>query len=121
MGRKNNMKTPKEKEKIVKEYLSGVSATTLADKYNISRRPIYHWVNRYQKNGLKGLKSETGKSSKRHKHTGLYLRKPKTREDELEIELIKKEIEIARLKKGYQVKGVGAEKEYDTTFDVNMK
>ena len=29
--------------------------------------------------------------------------------------------EIARLKKGYMVKGVGAEKEFVTTFDKNTK
>ena len=34
---------------------------------------------------------------------------------------MKKEIEIARLKKGYMVKGVGAEKEFVTTFDKNIK
>ena len=34
---------------------------------------------------------------------------------------MKKEIEIALLKKGYMVKGVGAEKEFVTTFDKNMK
>ena len=34
---------------------------------------------------------------------------------------MKKEIEIARLKKGYIVKGVGVEKEFVTTFDKNIK
>ena len=34
---------------------------------------------------------------------------------------MKKEIEIARLKKGYVVKGVGAEKEFVTILDKNMK
>ena len=41
--------------------------------------------------------------------------------EELEIEILKKDIEIARLKKGYMVKGVGAEKEYVTTFNKNIK
>ena len=35
--------------------------------------------------------------------------------------VLKKEIEIERLKKGYQVKGGGETKEYVTTFDVNTK
>jgi hypothetical protein len=34
---------------------------------------------------------------------------------------MKKDIEIARLKKGYVVKGVGAEKEYVTIFNKNTK
>ena len=39
----------------------------------------------------------------------------------LSITNLKKDIEIARLKKGYLVKGVGREKEYATTFKKNMK
>ena len=34
---------------------------------------------------------------------------------------MKLEIENARLKKGYLVKGAGAEKEYVTTLDKNIK
>ena len=45
----------------------------------------------------------------------------KNKIEELELELMKKDIEIARLKKGYMVKGVGAEKEFVTTFDKNTK
>ena len=36
-------------------------------------------------------------------------------------ELLKKEIELMRLKKGYLVKGVGAKKEYVSISDLNMK
>lgn len=46
----------------------------------------------------------------------LHFRKPKNKIVELELELMKKEIEIARLKKGYIVKVVGVEKEFVTTF-----
>ena len=115
----NNMRTPEEKEKIVKEYLNGVSATELTNKYNLANKLIYRWIKKYKKNGINGLKSNTGKSVGGNK--GLHLKKPKTRIEELELELMKKEIEIARLKKGYMVKGVGAEKEFVTTFDKNTK
>ena len=69
--------------------------------------------------GIEGLKSNTGK----HKslNTGLHLKKPKTKIEELELELMKKDIEIARLKKGYNVKGVGQKKEFVTTFNKNTK
>ena len=62
-----------------------------------------------------------GKSSKRHKHMGLHFKKPKNKIEELELEIMKKDIEIARLKKGYNVKGVGQEKEFVTTFNKNIK
>ena len=41
--------------------------------------------------------------------------------EKLKEELLKKEIEMMRLKKGYMVKGVGAKKEYVSISDVNIK
>ena len=52
---------------------------------------------------------------------GLHLRKPKNKIEELKLEIMKKDIEITRLKKGYNVKGVGQEKEFVTTFNKNTK
>lgn len=115
------MRLPEEKEKIVKRYLNGESVIKLAKEIETDRRIIYVWVRKYEKEGLEGLKSKTGKASKHHNHMGIYLRKPKNKIEELELEIMKKDIEIARLKKGYMVKGVGAEKEYITTFNKNTK
>lgn len=115
------MKTPEEKEKIVKRYLSGESATKLSKEYNLDKKRIYEWLKKYEKDGINGLKSQTGKNRYKNPNAGLHLRKPKNKIEELELELMKKEIEIARLKKGYMVKGVGAEKEFVTIFDKNTK
>ena len=118
--RKNNMRTQEEKEKILKEYLSGETGIRKIErKYKINHSVIYKWLENYKEHGINGLKSNTGKH--KNPHAGLHLRKPKNRIEELELELMKKEIEIARLKKGYTVKGVGAKKEYVTTFDKNIK
>ena len=119
--RKNNMKTPEEKEKIVKRFLSGESATKLSKEYNFDKKRIYEWLKKYEKDGINGLKSQTGKTRYKNPNAGLHLRKPKNKIEELELELMKKEIEITRLKKGYMVKGVGAEKEFVTIFDKNTK
>ena len=115
----NNIRTPEEKEKIIKEYLNGKGIRTIEKEYQVRNAQVYRWLEKYEKYGIDGLKSKTGK----HKNhvAGLYFRKPKSKIEELELELMKKEIEIARLKKGYIVKGVGAEKEFVTTFDKNMK
>ncbi len=118
---KNIMKSAEEKESIVKRYLNGESAIKIAKENGIDRGRVYKWVKKYQENGIEGLKSKTGKAKKHHINMGLYLRKPKNKIEELEIEIMKKDIEIARLKKGYMVKGVGAEKEYVTTLDKNIK
>lgn len=115
------MKTPEEKEKIVKRYLSGEPATKLSKEYNLDKKRIYEWLKKYEKDGINGLKSQTGKARYKNPNAGLHLKKPKNKIEELELELMKKEIEIARLKKGYIVKGVGAEKEFVTIFDKNTK
>ncbi len=119
--KKNNIKTPEEKEFIIKRYLNGESATKIADKLQIDKGRIYKWLKKYEKEGLEGLKSKTGKASKYHEHMGLYFRKPKNKIEELELEIMKKDIEIARLKKGYNVKGAGQKKEFVTIFNKNTK
>lgn len=120
--RKNNMRSPQEKEKIVKEFYSGkIGRNEICRKYAISTQTLRKWRMDYEKFGIEGLKSKTGKASAHHKNMGLHLRKPKDKIEELEIELMKKEIEIARLKKGYIVKGVGVEKEFVTILDKNIK
>ena len=121
-GTKNNMRTPEEKEKILKEFYSGkIGRNEICKKYNISTSVFKKWRDNYEINGLEGLKSNTGKACKNNKHLGIHLRKPKNKMEELESEILKKDIEIARLKKGYQVKGVGQEKEFVITFDKNTK
>ena len=120
MGRKNNMRTPEEKEKIVLEYLNGrVGYKTVAKSYNIHPSRFFIWIKNYREKGIEGLKSKTGKSSKK----GIIGRPKKavTREEELERENIKLKIEIERLKKGYYVKGVGQRKEYVSINNRSIK
>jgi transposase-like protein len=121
MKRKYTILSPEIKEKIIKDYLNGESPIMLSKKYDFTRQHFYVWLKKYQEEGIDGLKSKTGNSTCSNPHKGLYLRKPKNKIEELELELMKKEIEIARLKKGYIVKGVGAKKEFVTTFDKNTK
>ncbi|HBZ41419.1 MAG TPA: ArsR family transcriptional regulator [Erysipelotrichaceae bacterium] len=51
----------------------------------------------------------------------LYLKKNLTREEQLTLENFKLKIEVERLKKGYQVKGVGRQKEYDILSEASIK
>lgn len=123
MSKKNVMRTPKEKEEIVLDsYQFG--ATKTAEKYDVNRRMIIKWRTKYRENGINGLTSRTGKAKhpgKGNRLCSLQKRKNKTREEELELENLKLKIEVARLKKGYQVKGVGSKKEYVTIKDLNTK
>ena len=121
IGKNKIIRSANVKEEIVKRYLNGESATKLANEISSTDKMIREWSYKYQEKGFDGLKSKTGKSSKRHKNMGIHLKKPKNKIEELELEIMKKDIEIARLKKGYNVKGVGQEKEFVTTFNKNTK
>lgn len=114
-----NMRTVREKEIIVKDYLSGTGIKEIERKYLVHNSQVYQWINKYEKNGVDGLKSQSGKKKGGTKGQGP--RKPKNKIEELELEIMKKDIEIARLKKGYFVKGVGAKKEYVTSLEKNTK
>lgn len=116
---KNAMRTPEEKEIIVKEYLeTNLTFREVMRKYDISSSVLHKWTTNYHNYGLTGLISQTGKKKGVSKGRP---RKTITHEEELELENIKLKIENERLKKGYLVKGVGAKKEYVTIKDANIK
>lgn len=120
-GTKNNMRSPKEKEQIVLEAFKCGSNATFK-KYDISGRLLHSWMTKYRENGIDGLINKTGKSTKSGNGLkGLHVKKNKTKEEELELENLKLKVEVARLKKGYLVKGVGSKKEYVTIKDLNTK
>ena len=122
-GTKSIMRSSEEKEQIVLEsYQEGRDKT--AEKHGISKRLLTKWREKYREYGIDGLKSQTGKAKhpgKGNPYSGLQNKKNKTKEEELQLKVMKLEIEVARLKKGYQVKGVGSKKEYVTIKDLNMK
>ncbi len=94
-GTKNNMRTPKEKEKIIKEFYSGkLGRNAICRKYNISTRTLADWRIKYNKFGINGLISNSGKSKGGNK--GLWLKKSKTVEENLKLKIMKLEIENSR-------------------------
>ena len=110
------MRTPEEKEKLVLEYLNSKEGyRRIAENNDVYPSIFLKWIKLYREQGIDGLKSKQGK-------TGIRKGNFKRSEiEQLKEELLKKEIELMRLKKGYQVEGVGHQKEYVTTLDVNMK
>ena len=117
------MRTPEEKEAIVLEALERGTKRT-AEVRGVDRRLLQRWIAKYRADGVDGLTSRTGKKDGgggRNPLAGLQSKKNKTREEELELENLMLRIEVARLKKGYQVKGGGREKEYVTTKGSNSR
>ena len=115
-GTKNVMRTPEEKEKLVLEYLNSKEGyRRIAENNDVYPSIFLKWIKLYREQGIDGLKSKQGK-------TGTGKRNFKRSEiEQLKEELLKKEIELMRLKKGYVVKGVGASKEFVTLRDLNTK
>ena len=119
-GTKNVMRTPEQKEAIVLESFDrGIGLTARAR--GISESLLRAWRAKYRESGVDGLRSRSGRCGSGNHLAGLRNKKGKTREEELELENLRLKIEVARLKKGYRVKGGGRGKEYVTTKGSNTK
>ena len=121
-GTKNNMRSPKEKEQIVLRCINeNIPFKKIGDELGISDTTISKWVRAYEKDGIDGLKPKTGKCGSGNPYAALYNKKNLTEVERLRLELVKKEVECERLKKGYSVKGVGRRKEYVIINKKNSK
>lgn len=118
-GGKNRRYTEEEKLIIVNMNLQDHKSIKQIEKeLGISNSLVSSWIRRYLKDGLDGLKN---KKKSGNQFAALHTSKSLTKEERLELENMKLKIENERLKKGYLVKGVGADKEYVTILEENMK
>ena len=106
-----------EKLRIIKEHLEQhESLKSLAKKHNIGDNVIARWVREYLEQGEKALESHNG-----NPYAALHTSKSLSEVERLRLIVAKQEVEIARLKKGYYVEGVGADKVFVTGKDSNTK
>ena len=118
-GQKKRIWTPTQKLEIVKKHLENhISVRTLEKEYGAEHGMICRWVKEYIADGEGGLEP---KQRPGNKFAALHRSKNLSELERLRLLVAKQEIEIARLKKGYWVEGVGANKEYVTGQDVSMK
>ena len=108
-----------EKLKIVKEHLEQhESICELSRQYEIRDGTITNWVRVYMEHGEEGLEP---KPHSGNPYAALYTNKNLSEVERLRLLVAKQEVEIARLKKGYYVEGVGADKVFVTGKDSNTK
>ena len=108
-----------EKLRLVKLYLEEhISVREIGRQHSVEPSLVSQWTKKYLEEGEAGLepKIRTGNT-----FAALHTNKGLTELECLRLTVAKQEVEIARLKKGYVVKGVGAEKEFVTIFDKNTK
>ena len=92
---------------------------TAAKAYGIPRGTLRVWIKRYREGGIDSLNPDK-KHSGNH-FAALHTSKSLTEHERLLLLVEKLQIENERLKKGYIVKGVGAEKEFVTLKDLNSR
>ena len=121
-GGKNARYSPKDKKAHLDAYYeSNLPHNTYARINGIPDGTFRKWIANYEKDGIDGLKSKTGKCGSGNPYAALHVKKNLTEVERLRLELAKKEAECERLKKGYSVKGVGRKKEYVTISKKNSK
>ena len=99
-----------EKMKYVRLHLDEhVSLMQIEREYGIRNTLVSEWVRRYLQDGEEALQSRNG-----NPYAALHRSKNLSEVERLRLLVAKQEVEIARLKKGYWVEGVGANREYVT-------
>lgn len=86
-----------------------ISIREIEKKYGVRNSMVSAWVKRYLEDGEEALEPKNG-----NPYAALHTSKSLGEVDRLRLIIAKQEVEIARLKKGYWVEGVGANKEYVT-------
>lgn len=103
----------------MKRYLNeGIGRIALAKEENISSGMLYIWIQKYLDEGEQGL---VNNKKKGNSYAAIHTSKKLSEVDRLRLIVAKQEVEIERLKKGYLVKGAGANKEFVITKDVSLK
>ena len=118
-GQTKRVWTPEQKAEIVHKHLDEhISVRTLEKQYNADRSMICHWVKKYI---AEGEPSFIHKGHPGNKFAALHVSKNLSELERLRLMVAKLEIENERLKKGYWVEGVGADKEFVTGPDKSTK
>ena len=106
-----------EKLRIVNRHLDEHIATRQIEREEgVSSKLVSAWVKVYLEDGAVALGPKNG-----NPYAAIHTSKSLSEVDRLRLIVAKQEVEIARLKKGYWVEGVGASKEYVTGNGVITK
>ena len=118
-GQTKRVWTPEQKSEIVHKHLDDhVSVRTLEREYTADRSMICRWVKEYIAEGESAF---IPKGHPGNPFAALHTSKKLSELERLRLIVAKLEIENERLKKGYWVEGVGANKAFATGPDKSTK
>lgn len=118
-GSKYRTWSKEEKLRIVKRYFDeGIGCKTLGEQESVDPTMLCRWIHKYLEKGESALENQ--RKTGNH-FSALHTSKSLSEIDRLKLIIMKQEIQIERLKKGYQVKGDGASKEFVISNDTNSK
>ena len=107
-GGRNRKWTVEEKLRMINRHLENhESLQQVAIAEGVSSGLLSTWISKYLEGGEEALVNRSG-----NPYAALVTAKSLSEEERLRLIVAKQEVEIARFKKGYFVKGVGAGKEY---------
>ena len=92
------------------------SVREIENEYGVNHSLISAWTKKYLEEGEDALEPRNG-----NPYAALHTSKKLSEMERLRLIVAKQEVEIARLKKGYWVEGVGANREYVTGKGKNTK
>ena len=116
---KKRVWTPEQKLEIVRKHLDEhVSVRKLEKEYQVDHSTICRWTKEYLAGGEGAFEP---KKRPGNRFAALHTSKNLSELERLRLLAAKQEIEIARLKKGYWVEGVGANRGYVTGQGANTK
>lgn len=95
------------------------SSYQFAKENNLARGTLQRWITVYTQEGVAGLASHTNRRG--NPYAALHRSKSLSETERIELRLAKLETDVARLKKGYVVKGSGSRKEFVTTSGKSFK
>ncbi|GKI14060.1 hypothetical protein CE91St44_05450 [Oscillospiraceae bacterium] len=116
-GKAHRKFSKEEKMKYISLHLDKhMSLRQIEEEYGIGNSLVSAWVKRYLEEGEEALAPHNG-----NRYAALHTSKALSEVERLRLIVAKQEVEIARLKKGYWVEGVGASKEYVTGSEKTTK
>ena len=118
-GQTKRVWTKEQKLEIVHKHLNEhISIRKLGQEYGIIHGMVSRWTKEYLEGGEAAFDP---KPRHGNRFAALHRSKNLSEVERLRLLVAKQELEIARLKKGYWVEGVGANREYVTGQDANTR